>query len=136
MVIALAFLAALLVATVLKLRSARAMFHWVWDPAEPSLRGGLVLGALCAVGVAAWLSLEGLFPPAALALGAMLGTGVLVAAAGIFGVEGALLEPGSATLARRIARAPPPTSTRGRVVALLVGSGLASGAVWVLWWLG
>lgn len=136
MAIAVVFLGALLVATVLRLASARAVFRWVWDPADPSLRGALILGALSAVSVACRLSWTGLSPPAALILGLVLGFGVLVACAGILGIEGALLETGSAGIARRLAGTPPPTSATGRAVAVLLGTAVVGAAVALLTWLG
>jgi hypothetical protein len=85
-----------------------------------------------AVGVAIWLSIRGLYVPAAVALSLLFGLGILVASAGVLGMEGALVEPGSEALVRAAKRTPPKTSRFGRAVAILVGCALAATTIGIV----
>ena len=128
------FTGALLVVAYIKTRSALPVFRWVVDTPDRTLRRllgtSLVPGLISTV----WLSVRGLPPPIALAIGGLLAIGVFIGAAGALGVEGALLEPGSEAVCRVAQRLPPTTSTLGRAVALAIGAALAGSASALCWW--
>jgi hypothetical protein len=135
MIVALIFVTAVAFVTVLKVRNAYSVMRWIWDPADPSLRKLLVFSVIPGVAAAGWLAIEGLYPPAAVALGALLMMGILSTTSGVLAIEGALLEPESAALIRRESRTPPPSSFTGRVVAILIGAVLTSASASLLAWL-
>lgn len=134
LVVPVLFFCAVLVAGFVKTRRAVVVFRWVADHPDRLLRR--LLGAAIVPGLAAavWLSVRGLPPPIAVAIGGLLTLGVLVTAAGLLGVEGGLVEPGSEAAVRVSLGQPPKTSTAGRVVAVSVGSALAAGAGALCWW--
>lgn len=135
MLLGVVFLGALVVVAALKLWQAHAALRWIWDPADPSLRGLIGVALLPTLGVTAWLSAEGLDPPSALVLGAVLGLGILIASAGVLGLEGLLVERESTAIVRAATQTPPASSAMGRAGAVLAGCALAGAAMGVIGWL-
>ncbi|MDB4927656.1 MAG: hypothetical protein JWM10_140 [Myxococcaceae bacterium] len=122
------FAAVLLFVAALRIQHATRVFLWVAATPDRTLRP--LLGASCVSGVVAATALvaRGLPPPAAFAAGAILTLGVLVAAAGVLGIEGSLVESGSEAAERVALGQPPKSSTPGRVIAILIGAALTGGA--------
>lgn len=134
LVVPLLFFAAVLVVGAVKVRGAVHVFRGIASQPDRTLRRLLVSALLPALVASVWLSVRGLPPPISVAIGGLLMLGVFVASAGILGVEGGLVEHGSEAAARVARGRPPPSSPRGRVVALGLGLALASGASALGWW--
>ena len=128
------FTGALLFAGFIKTRRALRVFRWVADTPDRQLRRLLVVSIVPGLAAAIGLVVNGLPPPPALASGAILTLGVLVATAGVLGIEGSLVEPGSEAEARVALGHPPKTSAAGRAVAIAVGAALTWGAGALCWY--
>jgi hypothetical protein len=127
------FAVVLLVGYIKTRRTIRAV-RWVMDTPDRLLRRLLGVSLLPAIAVALGLILRGVAPPASLAVGALLMFGVLVASAGVLGIEGALVEPGSEAILRVARGAPPKSSAAGRAIAVAIGFALALGSSALVWW--
>ena len=128
------FVAALVIVAVLKARRAVAVVRWVAATPDRTMRR--LLGASLVPGLAVAIALiaSGLPPPPAFAAAAIVTLGVLVAAAGVLGVEGALVEPGSVAEARVARGDPPPSTPAGRAIAIAIGAALTAGASALCWY--
>lgn len=116
------FVALLVVVAIIRARHAVSVVRWTVETMDGSTRwvGGLALvpgAAVAVVGIAG-----GWPPPLGILLGLVSAFGTFVALLGAFGFEGMLLERDSEARVRLAERRPPPTSPRGRVVALIVGT--------------
>jgi hypothetical protein len=122
--------AALLVAvTVLRVRSAKARIRWAIDDMDSATRwvGAIALLPGAGVGDVYYAADASLREGAFLAL--VSAFGAFIALLGAFGMEGVLLERESEARARLSAGAPPPSTTRGRWVATLLGLALVAGGL-------
>ncbi len=123
------FVVLLAVVTVIKVRRSVAMVRWTVETMDGSTRwvGGVALvpGAVVAV-----VSIVGGWePPHGILVGLVCAAGWFVALLGGLGFEGVLLERESEAQARIAARQPPPSTRRGRVVALVVGTMIAAASL-------
>lgn len=115
--------------TVIKVRRSVAIMRWTVETMDGSTRwvGGL---ALVPGVVVATASIVGRWePPHGVGLGLVCAFGWFVALLGAFGFEGVLLERESEAEARIAERRPPPSTPRGRVVALVVGTIIAAASL-------
>lgn len=126
---------ALAFVALLKLAAARAVWRWVWHSSDISLRRLVVFSALPAVWCAVWAGGYGLSAQGAVAMGLLLGLGVLILAAGALGLERLLIETDSDALVRRATKRPPTTTAKGRCIAALIGGLLVVGCGGMLWML-
>ncbi|PRQ00593.1 hypothetical protein [Enhygromyxa salina] len=93
--------------------------------------GGVCVVAALALGLA--LIFVGVDPNGAFATASVSGMGAFIALLGALGIEGLLLETESVTAARLASGEPPPSSTRGRIVAIALGLAPIIAVVWVFW---
>ena len=118
--------------TWLRIRSAAEVFERTTATMDTPVRR---LGMLCLIaglGLTVALYVAGLEMRSAGAIAALCGLGGMIAMLGVLGMEGMLLERESEAAERIAARRPPPSSTRGRVIAILVGLLPILGSAWVL----
>lgn len=120
------FVALLVVVAILRVRHSVAVIRWAVETMDGSTRwvGGLALVpgvAVAVVGIAG-----GWPPPLGILLGLVSALGTFVALLGVLGLEGMLLERDSEARVRIAERRPPPSSPRGRAVALVVGTGITA----------
>jgi hypothetical protein len=123
------FVTLLGVVAYIRVRNAARMAAWMVETMDGSTRwvGGVALvpGALVAIlGV-----IDGVEPPTSVLLGLVCAFGSGVALLGALGMEGVLLEKESEAVARLAERRPPPSSPRGRIVALVVGVVISAASV-------
>ena len=123
------FVVLLGVVAFIRVRKAARMMAWVVETMDGSTRwvGGVALvpGALLA-GLAI---IDGAEPPTGVVLGLVCAFGSFMALLGAMGMEGVLLEKESEAAVRIAQRRPPPSSLRGRIVALVLGVGIAAASV-------
>jgi hypothetical protein len=123
------FVALLGVVAFIRVRKAARTMAWVVETMDGSTRwvGGaaLVPGALLAIlGI-----IDGVEPPTGVVLGLVCALGSYMALLGALGMEGVLLEKESEAAARIAERRLPPSSPRGRIVALVLGVIISAASV-------
>jgi hypothetical protein len=118
----------------LKTRRAIRVLRWVADTPDHTMRRLAAVSLAPALAVSIYLIARGLPPPPSLAAAGIFYLGTFIAVAGVLGVEGALVEPGSEAAARVAVGAPPKSTRLGRAVALTIGLVLAAGAGMIVWW--
>lgn len=129
----LGFMMLLGVVTWLKVRNLVTVTQWAADNMDAPVRRLGVQCTIAAVALAGALLWLGVPAPGAFAVAALCGLGALIAMLGVLGMEGVLLERES-DAARRIAQGTPPSSsTRGRIVAIVLGMLPILGSTWLLW---
>lgn len=119
----------------LKTRRAIRFLRWVADTPDRTMRRLAALSLAPAVAVAICLMARGLPPPPSLAAAGLFYLGTFIAVAGVLGVEGALVEPGSEAAVRVAIGAAPKSSRSGRAISIAIGLILAAGAGAILWWM-
>jgi hypothetical protein len=119
----------------LKTRGAIRVLRWVADTPDRTMRRLATASLAPAVAVAIYLMARGLPPPPSLAAAGLFYLGTFVALAGVLGVEGALVEPGSEAAARVAMGAVPKSTRSGRAISMTIGLILAAGAGAILWWM-
>lgn len=128
----LGFVFVLGVITWLRIRHTADMVEWATSTMDAPVRKVATACTIAAVGLTVALLLAGLEMRAAAGIAAVCGLGGMIAMLGILGMEGMLLEPESAAAQRIADKRPPPSSTRGRVIAVIVGLLPIAGSAWVL----
>jgi hypothetical protein len=128
----LGFVFVLGVVTWLRIRHAADVLEYTTANMDAPVRrlGGAC--AVAAVGLTAALFMTGLEMRAAGAIAAVCGLGAMITMLGVLGMEGMLLERDSAAAQRIADKRPPPSSPRGRVIAIVVGLLPILGSAWVL----
>lgn len=118
--------------TWLRIRSAADVFERTSATMDAPVRR---LGTACVIaslGLTAALHAAGFEMRSAAGIAALCGFGGLIAMLGALGMEGMLLERESEAAVRIAARRPPPSSPRGRMIAIVVGLLPILGSAWVL----
>jgi hypothetical protein len=128
-VLSVLFTAGLAWAFVTRVRNMQEALRGLDAQLDPSSRPLGLAAACAAVGATLFLFLQGLELPAAVVVGLLGGAGVFAAGLGVRGQEGLLLETESETATRRALGLPPPTSRRGRCVAMVIGALLVLGSL-------
>jgi hypothetical protein len=115
-----------------RIRHAADMVDWATSSMDAPVRKVATACSIAAVGLTTALLFAGYEMRAAAGIAALCGFGGFIAMLGILGMEGMLLERESAAVQRIAAKQPPPSSTRGRVIAVIVGLLPIVGSAWVL----
>jgi hypothetical protein len=123
------FVVLLGVVAYLRVRNAARMASWVVETMDGSTRRVGALALVPGIAVAVVAIVDGLEPPTGVLFGLVCALGCHIALLGALGMEGALLEKDSEAKARIAERRPPPSSPRGRVVAMIVGVLIAAASV-------
>ena len=112
-------------------RQASAFRQWVRADGSTRFVWGVALVPGAALAVVTIV--DGLEPPTAVGLGLVCGFGTGIALLGALGMEGVLLEKESEAAIRIAERRPPPSSPRGRVVAIVLGVVIAAATLIPPW---
>lgn len=128
----LGFVMVLGMVTWLRIHQTAKVIEWAGATMDAPVRRLGIVCSIAGLGLTAALYAGGLEMRAAGAIAALCTFGGLIAMLGVLGMEGMLLEPESEA-ARRIAEhRPPPSSPRGRVIAIVVGLLPILGSAWML----
>jgi len=103
-------------------RGAAPIFKSLVDHMERSTKGVGALSLVPGLGVTGWLISRGLDERPAGIVGALVAFGLFCIALGALRMEGLLTEAESSFRLRVERGAPPPSSPKGRVIAILVGA--------------
>ena len=117
----------LLVVATVKVQATAATLRWLVGSMDQRTRRLGVVAVLPGAGIAIWLVVRDIRPPAALVVGVLAAFGVYCLELALFKMDGVLLETESAFLHRVSTARPPPSSVLGRLVTALVGLAVLAG---------
>jgi hypothetical protein len=119
--------------TVVKVRGLSRTSRSIVGSMDRSSKRVGALSLIPGAGTAAWLIACGVYPPAGLIAGLLCAFGVFVLLLSILGIEGQLVETSSEAALRLARGGASPSSTRGRVLAALVGVSALGVSAYTIW---
>jgi uncharacterized protein YjeT (DUF2065 family) len=105
----------------LKTRAASSVVSSIVSTLDRSARRVGLFALVPGLAAMAWIIQRGVEPPAAFVVGAAIAIGVFAMSLAILKMEGLLVERQSEAVARNAAGGAPPSTSRGRVVAITIG---------------
>lgn len=118
--------------TWLKVRNLVEVTQWAATNMDAPVRRIGVECIVAALGFAGVLLAVGVEARGAFAIAALCGLGGMVALLGVLGMEGVLGERESQTAQRLAEGRPPPSTSRGRAIAIVAGLLPILGSAWLL----